>query len=315
MTPSGTESVQVPGIAPDWSPELLDLNQRLLEEISNVQLRMVEVLRENFQLKTDLEIAREALYVAECNSQRKHKYPIPTVQRKKSSSVRYMHGYEHGGAKPYLTLPITADDLKRSVDDMIHLVGDLNSKALPDDPRDNMNSSPSNRALPPPSYLEKGGGWWPGSHGPTVDDIAQTEEILSRKLSLTLPDGGPFNLLADYSPRPVPPPVVNAPSRSSGSGSKRETPGAIFKLDNNKDEERFAPAPNNVMSSVMSHAEQAVSQQELFRQLTLLQSIPGKTWLSNESLSLVSAHRTGANDGDFQEDAASSAPKSVPEER
>jgi hypothetical protein len=226
-----------------------------------------------------------------------------------------MHGYEHGGAKPYLTLPITADDLKRSVNDMIHLVGDLNSKAPPDDPRDHLNSSPSNRALPPPSYLEKGGGWWPGSHGPTVDDIAQTEEILSRKLSLTLPDGGPLNLLADYSPRPVPPPVVNAPSRSSGSGSKRETPGAIFKLDNNKDEERFAPASNNVMSSVMSHAEEAASQQELFRQLTLLQSIPGKTRLSNETLSLVSSHRTGADEADIQQDAESSAPRSVPEER
>ena len=209
--------------------DLLELNHRLLEEISNVQLRMVEVLRENFQLKTELEHAKEALLDKK-------------LAKSNKSAFRHAESYERRKAiaKPYVAIPVTAEDLQRSVEDMIHIVQDLDAKAPPTEQQEFVRPYPpqaaSNCALPPPSYLEKGGGFWMPPQPEVIDDITQTERPVVDEIAQTehplYPESN--HLMASWSSGDsaesdvpssntaislVPPPVILAPSRS---GSKRD---------------------------------------------------------------------------------------------
>ena len=324
------DAVEVPGISPHWSPDLLDLNHRLLEEISNVQLRMVDVLRENFQLKTDLELTREALHAAE--DSRKYKV-VNNVPSSKTKNARYVHDYELTDArinevvaKSYLPIPLTAEDLKRSVDDMIHLVDDLNAKAPSEDEpaiREALNPSPYHTALPPPSYLEKGGGWWPGSSRPTVDDLVQTEKVAIKSIgsSNASSDDLPLSYVPKSTPlapkssqyesqeSPVPPPVIIAPARSAG---RKDAPGAISKVEKEDEPEcRISSTPSSSKLSANFPNRMVVRSQA-----SLPPSLPSNasSLRSNHSKQRSSIQPSSRSDTDDAGASSSATEKTVPDE-
>ena len=117
-------------------PDLVDLNRRLLEEISSVQIRMIEVLRENFSLKAEIDQLRSYVTATQQAPAVVYKSPTMAAQRKHR---RFMYQQTQQRAYPLLSvLPKRTGteelDLKKTVEEMTEIVGDLEHKTRDHEP-------------------------------------------------------------------------------------------------------------------------------------------------------------------------------------
>lgn len=133
--------------------DVSELNQRLVEEISSLQLKMIDILRENFRLKSEVETMKRTGVVWSAvgggpmfSTVRKHRH---NVSRFPEQTTCYKnHRHHHGGHQPTRLMALyedplpggyssTAsswdydgemDDVNRRVEDMDRLIARLDAQ-------------------------------------------------------------------------------------------------------------------------------------------------------------------------------------------
>lgn len=116
------------------SVDLVELNRRLLEEISGTQIKMIEVLRENFRLKSEIDQLRKVVSV----QYRGYSFPgvspvpiisggIPAFSTRRIPARRCIDYDSH--PLEIRTLFEDAQDLQKTVDEMKDLVDSLEKKS------------------------------------------------------------------------------------------------------------------------------------------------------------------------------------------
>jgi len=162
--------------------DVAELNQRLVEEISSLQLKMIDILRENFRLKSELETIKRtggvwstSAGVPLFSTARKHRF---NVARDPVQTVCYKnHRHHHGAHQPTRLVALyedplpggysssasswdfegEMDDLNRRVEDMDRVVARLDAQT-----RDHeglyQEYIKMGTSLPSPSAFRKQGG-------------------------------------------------------------------------------------------------------------------------------------------------------------
>jgi len=209
----------------DRTVDVSELNQRLVEEISSLQLKMIDILRENFRLKSELETIKRSGGAWSSHggapvfaTVRKHRLNVP---RYPEQSVCYKnHRHHHGGHQPTRLVALyedplpggysssasswdyegEMDDLNRRVDDMDRIVTRLDAQT-----RDHEGLYQEyirmGTSLPTPSAFRKQGG-----------SNANISPSISEPLNIRVP------------PQPVEVPVEAAPDVAPRLGIRSNSP-------------------------------------------------------------------------------------------